>query len=81
MRSSTTWVCREAAQTLAEKTWEKKGVKSGDEAPLATRYAHKATLLDSKMYIFGGYGEGQGWLNDLCCVDLAQLNVSFIFQQ
>ena len=55
---------------IVKKTWTKVKVKNANSEAKAARYAHRVVLLDSTLYIFGGYVEDKGWLNDLCTISL-----------
>jgi len=41
--------------------------------PPPPRYGHSACIIESKMYIFGGWGQN-GLMNDLYCLDLGLKN-------
>lgn len=55
---------------LIDKVWDKIPLKQGDSTASSARYAHKAILVQNEIFIFGGYVEKLGWLNDLCSITL-----------
>lgn len=54
----------------AQKSWNKVAMRSADHKANPSRYAHKTAIVERHLYVFGGYAEEQGWLNDLCKVSL-----------
>ena len=55
---------------FVQKSWLKIPVNAADSSITPARYAHKAALVGNDIYIFGGYAEDKGWLNDLCTIHL-----------
>eukprot|EP00743_Colponemidia_sp_Colp-15_P003479 GILK01003757.1.p1 GENE.GILK01003757.1~~GILK01003757.1.p1 ORF type:complete len:615 (+),score=65.01 GILK01003757.1:73-1917(+) len=53
----------------ARMTWSRPVISS---SALSERYAHTTSLVGSKLFVFGGFGEGEGgrWLNDLYVLDI-----------
>jgi hypothetical protein len=55
---------------LLQKSWSKIPMKGADHKTNPPRYAHKTAVIEHELYVFGGYVEEHGWLNDLCRVSL-----------
>lgn len=45
-------------------------IKTSSKKSPIVRFAHSSVLVGSRIYIFGGYSQKEGWLNDLCYIDL-----------
>jgi len=55
---------------LGQRIWNKIPMKGADHKTNPARYAHKTAIIEREVYVFGGYVEEQGWLNDLCKISL-----------
>jgi hypothetical protein len=60
---------------LDTKQWYKPPIQGN---PNVGRFAHSATVIGSKMYIFGGQSDGY-FLNDLIAFDLQSRKFFFFF--
>jgi hypothetical protein len=55
--------------------WYSPEVRSAAQGSPAARYAHSAVAFRGLLYIFGGYGGDDAWLNDLWVLDTQAIRV------
>lgn len=55
--------------------WKRLIIRSNTKTSPIARYAHSTFLIDSTLYVFGGYSVKLGCLNDLCKIELDQIEI------
>jgi gliding motility-associated-like protein len=72
------WTWLKGSSTVNQSgTYGTKGVADANNTPGA-RYSAVTWESEGKLYLFGGYGSGQGWLNDLWAYDPATKNWTWL---
>lgn len=60
---------------IEKNTWKRLIIKSNHKSSPMARYAHSAFLIENTLYVFGGFSQKEGCLNDLCKIELDKISM------